>query len=109
MALFDPVPEGEPECIDDDYDDRPRSKAENLRLLQRSVPLAIRALRQAMRQGDHAEAVKAALGILDRAGYGPKSTLQIEDLPEDLSSLSEKQLAERAERIAKALKGDTVH
>lgn len=85
-------------------EDLPLSKADIRRRLHRAVPRAIQALEDAMSHGEHGEAIKAAQIILDRAGYGPKSTVQIEELPDDLSNLSAEELAARAERLAQALK-----
>lgn len=112
MSVFDvptsaPIPA--PQVRDDRIDEYRRyTKAEILRLLHESIPTAIQALRDAMRDGDHQEAVRAAQIVLDRAGYGPKSTVVVEDLPDDLSNVPREQLAERAERIARALK-QSVH
>jgi hypothetical protein len=76
--------------------------------LQDAVETALRTLEMAMRVADWPTAVKASLGILDRAGLGPRSTIEIDDLQRDLSVLSREQLAARAEALASHIRA-TVH
>lgn len=95
MALFDPLPPCDEET--------PSNRAENVRKLHQAVPKAIRALEQAMTNGEYGEMIRAAQVILDRAGYGPKSVVQIEEAPDDLSDLSKEELAERAARLVREL------
>src|SRR5262245_55494000 len=64
--------------------------------LEAAVQTALDVLESAMRCADWPTAVKAALGILDRAGLGPRSVVEIDDLRRDLSLLSRSELAERA-------------
>lgn len=72
------------------------------RKLYDMVETAFKTLEAAMKEADFNNAVKAALGILDRTGFGPKSTLDINTF--DLSELSKEELAERAERISAMLR-----
>lgn len=49
--------------------------------------------------------VQAAIAVLDRAGFGPKATLTIEDeRSQELSRLSDETLAARAEELARVLR-----
>jgi len=45
--------------------------------------------------------VRAALGVLDRAGFGPTASLRVDETASDLASLSSTQLKERAMAIVK--------
>lgn len=74
------------------------------RKLSEMVDTAFVALQEAMTTADHATSVKAALGILDRAGFGPKSTMDINTTQMDLSALSKEELAERALKIANLIR-----
>ena len=76
--------------------------------LEEAVEIALQTLQDAMRLADWPTAVKAALGILDRAGLGPKAILEIDDFRRDLSVLSRDQLAERADQLAAQIRA-TVH
>ena len=87
-----------------DTAETPLTKKQIKERFQLSAGKAIEALDKAMVKADWPDVIKAATAILDRAGYGPKSTIAIEELPEDLSSLTDEQLAERAERVAKMLR-----
>lgn len=70
------------------------------RKLSEMVERAFLALEEAMVHADHPTAVKAATAILDRAGFGPKSTVDVNTTTMDLSALTREELAERASRIA---------
>lgn len=48
--------------------------------------------------------VQAALGVLDRAGFGPTKTLAVEDGRKDLSGLSLEQLQARALALSQRIK-----
>lgn len=66
--------------------------------------LAVRALQDAMQFADHATSIKAAQILLDRIGYGPKTTVDINTTNIDLSVLSREELAERAAKISEMLR-----
>ena len=70
------------------------------------VDRAFAALDEAILHADHGNAIKAATIILDRAGYGPKSTVDVNSTHVDLSSLSREELAVRATQLAAKLRGD---
>ena len=74
------------------------------RSLSELVDRAFETLDEAMVSAEHATAIKAALGVLDRAGFGPKSTLDVNQTTIDLTALSRGQLAERALKIHQMLK-----
>ena len=74
------------------------------RKLADMVDRAFLALEEAMVSADHTTAVKAAQIILDRAGFGPKSTVDVNTTTLDLSSLSREELAARASGIADMLR-----
>lgn len=68
------------------------------------VERAFTTLEDAMENADFSTAVKAAQIILDRSGFGPKSTVDVNTTTMDLSSLSREELAERASKISKMLR-----
>lgn len=70
------------------------------RKLSDMVELAFSTLEDAARFADFPTAVKAAQIILDRAGFGPKSTVDINATTIDLTALTRDELAERALKIA---------
>lgn len=74
------------------------------RKLSEMVESAFMALQDAMVAADHPTAIKAAQIILDRAGFGPKSTVDVNTTHTDLSALSREELAERASKIAGILR-----
>lgn len=74
------------------------------RSLSALVDRAFETLDEAMISAEHATAIKAALGVLDRAGFGPKSTLDVNQTTVDLTALSRIQLAERALKIHQMIK-----
>src|SRR5678809_1603910 len=92
MPLFDPLPSEDSDDKDVIGCDKPQTKAEISKKLHAAVPKAIRALEQAMTFGEYGEMIRAAQIILDRAGYGPKSTVVVEELPDDLSNLSDTEI-----------------
>jgi len=77
------------------------------RTLGELVDRAFETLDEAMISADHATAIKAAMGVLDRAGFGPRSTLDVNQTTIDLSTLSRAQLAERAIKVANLIKERT--
>lgn len=68
------------------------------------VEKAFNALEEAILHADHPTSIKAAQILLDRAGFGPKSTVDVNTTTLDLSSLSREELAERASRISAQLR-----
>lgn len=78
---------------------------EGKRKLSELVDAAFNTLEQAMELADYATAVRAATVILDRTGFGPKSTMDVNTTHIDLSSLSKEQLAARASKVAEMIRG----
>lgn len=72
--------------------------------LHELVDIAFNTLEEAMIFGDYSTATKAAQITLDRAGYGPKSTVDINQTSLDLSALSKEELAQRAQKLADHLR-----
>jgi hypothetical protein len=68
------------------------------------VDMAFDTLKLAAKEADYGVAIKAAQIILDRAGFGPKSALDVTTTNIDLSNLTREQLAERAVQIAGVLR-----
>jgi len=78
------------------------------RKLADMVERAFMCLEEAMVSADHATAIKAAQIILDRSGFGPRTTMDVNSVHIDLSNLSREQLAERAEKISGMLRNQKV-
>lgn len=77
--------------------------AAKMRLLYLVEP-ALRVLSKSLASGDENIRLKAALALLDRAGFHPHATLEISDpAAQDLSSLSNDQLKRRAARLIQAM------
>ena len=74
------------------------------RRLVDAVNLAIDTLVEAAELADYGNSIRAATALLDRAGYGPKSTVDVNTVNVDLSNLTREELAERAGRIAGILR-----
>jgi hypothetical protein len=68
------------------------------------VDRAFQTLDEAMTSADHATAIKAAQIVLDRAGFGPKQTVDLNTTTVDLSTLSREELAARALSVADRLR-----
>jgi hypothetical protein len=68
------------------------------------VERAFETLQGAMTAADYSTAIKAAQIILDRAGFGPKSTVDVNTAVIDLSNMSREELAARASAIAQTLR-----
>jgi len=68
------------------------------------VEASLETLYDAMLHADFNNAIKAAQIVLDRTGFGPKSTVDVNANIMDLSELSREELAERASYIAEALR-----
>jgi len=81
-------------------DARLLTKADIKARLNKLVPRAFRTLEKNLFADDEKVQVQAALGILDRTGYGPKSTVSVEDEREDLTKLTPDELRQRALNIA---------
>jgi hypothetical protein len=77
-------------------------QAAKMRLLCLVEP-AFATLRRAMASNDLPTAVRAAVAILDRSGYGPKATLEVEKPEEDYSKLTDQDLLERHRLLTRAL------
>ena len=76
------------------------TKADIRMRMQRLVPKAFRTLEENLYSEDDKVAVQAALGILDRCGYGPQSKITVEDATADLTQMTPEQLRQRALDIA---------
>jgi len=74
------------------------------RTLMSMVESAFDCLENAVQHADYPTAIKAAQIILDRSGFGPKSTVDVNTTTLDLSALSRDELAERALRIASVIR-----
>lgn len=70
--------------------------------LRRTALDAVKVLRSAMHGDGDMVVVRAACAVLDRAGFGPHTTVAVED-NRDLSRLTTEQLFERAERLRRAI------
>lgn len=81
----------------------PMARLAAQRRLLTMVEPAFDALMNAIAAGDIKEQIKAATIILDRAGVGPTSTLELKD-ERQYSELTREQLAARAEQIAAVLR-----
>jgi hypothetical protein len=64
------------------------------------VDKAFHTLNEAMENADYSTAVKAAQIVLDRTGFGPKSTVDVNNNTFDFSEMSADELASRAEKLA---------
>jgi hypothetical protein len=74
--------------------------------LGQMVAIAFDTLQEAMQHADHNTAVKAAQILLDRAGFGPKTTVDINSTHIDLTELTREQLAERAAQLSERLRNE---
>jgi len=74
------------------------------RTLMSMVESAFDCLENAVQHADYPTAIKAAQIILDRSGFGPKSTVDVNTTSMDLSALTREELAERASRISHLLR-----
>lgn len=64
------------------------------------VDKAFHTLNDAMENADYSTAVKAAQIVLDRTGFGPKSTVDVNNTHFDFSEMSVDELASRADKLA---------
>jgi len=74
------------------------------RRLADMVQLAFDTLEDATQNADYPTAIKAAQIILDRSGFGPRTTMDVNTTSVDLSSLTREELANRASAIAGVLR-----
>lgn len=77
----------------------PMARAAAKKRLLALVPDAIEALQEAMDRADWPQVVRAAFGILDRAGMGPHQTVSIETEPESLKKLTDEELKLRTLQV----------
>lgn len=63
------------------------------------IDLAFRTLEEAMDNADYNTATRAAVALLDRTGFGPKSTVDVNTTHVNLSEMTNEELAERALRL----------
>lgn len=77
----------------------PLARAEAKRQLMCMLEPAFAALMRAMDSDDMKSAVRAAEIILDRAGFGPKATLEIEDTRDNLANTSGEELLKRIDLL----------
>jgi len=82
----------------------PSDYSKGKRTLMSMVESAFDCLEDAVKSADFPTAIKAAQIILDRSGFGPKSTVDVNTTSLDLSTLSREELAERASRISHQLR-----
>lgn len=82
----------------------PAEVTKGKRRLSEMVESAFKALEEAVKNADYAVATKAAQIILDRAGFGPRSSVDLTTTAVDLSNLTREELAERALLVAQTLK-----
>ena len=89
-------------CIRHGGNTKEARDAAKMRLLALVEP-ALKALNRAMASGDLSVATKAASVLLDRAGFGPKATLAIEEDKQDLSKMNKQDLIEYGRNIMNRL------
>jgi hypothetical protein len=98
-SVFDDIEtEGKPKLL---------TKADMRLRMMKLVPKAWRCLEENLYSEDDKVAVTAALGILDRCGFGPQSKVTVEDVSTDLTSLTDEQLRQRALDIAAQIAQNT--
>ncbi len=64
---------------------------------------ALDALHEAQAKGDWPVVVRTAFGILDRAGFGPSSTVKIDHTESDLKQLTDTELEARTQQVQRLL------
>ena len=75
------------------------------RRLADMVESAFNCLESAVKEADWSTAIKSAQIILDRSGFGPRTTVDVNSVHIDLSNLTREELAARAEKISGMLRG----
>jgi uncharacterized lipoprotein NlpE involved in copper resistance len=83
----------------------PLTQANAKRRLATMIEPALAVLNEAMAKADWPVAVRAALGLLDRAGLGPSATLNVVDESRpDLETMTEEALEKRAATVLTMMK-----
>ena len=72
------------------------------------VDPSLEALEQALQCGEWPTVARVALGLLDRAGFGPTASLRIDDPARDFRDLSRDQLRDRARCVLQKLAQENV-
>ena len=72
------------------------------------VDPSLEALEQALQCGEWPTVARVALGLLDRAGFGPTASLRIDDPARDFRDLSRDELRVRARCVLEKLAGENV-
>ena len=67
------------------------------------VDPSLEALEQALQCGEWPTVARVALGLLDRAGFGPTASLRIDDPDRDFKDMSREQLRDRAKQVLERL------
>ena len=70
------------------------------------VDPSLEALEEALQCGEWPTVARVALGLLDRAGFGPTASLRIDDPQRDFRDLTRDQLRERAKQVLLKLTSD---
>ena len=70
------------------------------------VDPSLEALEKALECGEGPTVARVALGLLDRAGFGPTASLRIDDHARDFRDLNRDQLRERAKQVLEKLASD---
>ena len=73
------------------------------------VDPSLEALEQALQCGEWPTVARVALGLLDRAGFGPTASLRIDDPARDFRDLSRDQLRDRARCVLEKLAQENVN
>lgn len=89
-------------CADHGGTTKMMQTAARTRLLYLVEP-ALRVMNKCMASGDLNVALKAAQIVLDRAGFHPHATLEIEEKAVDYATMSNMQLRNRAQKLIDAL------
>lgn len=79
----------------------PLARAAAKKMLLALVPDAIEVLKEALDGDVRIDVVqlRAALAVLDRAGFGPRQTISIDAEPEALKKLTDEELKARAQQV----------
>lgn len=64
---------------------------------------ALDALHEAIAKGDWPVVVRTAFGILDRSGFGPSSTVKIDNTEADLKQLTDVELEARTQQVLRLI------
>lgn len=116
-SVFDTIEHTAPEPRNDEPPKRSKTRVENLtvgvirrgrKTLAEMVELAFITLEEAMLHADYNTASRAAIATLDRAGFGPKTTVDINSTHIDLSELSREELDERMVKLRERLQQSAI-